>query len=239
MQSKLVGLVLAALVSGNLFAEDLPKSERPANAASGQVIDEAMRILTSMKATEYKHKTDIDEEKGAYYCDCSGFVGYVLNRTVAKDDGKGPFGDGKKRPLAMDYEKRFAAAPVKADGDSNWQRIEKLVDARPGDIIAWRHEVPKPGNTGHVVVVAEAPKVEEDGLVRVVNIDSTSKPQAEDTRAKGTSGIGRCTMWFKVDSDGRPIAHVRGARKSEPKSEAISIGRPLPVQPKSAEKKAA
>jgi hypothetical protein len=136
------------------------------------------------------------------------------------------------RPLAMDYAKGFAAAPAKAEAGARWLRIERLVDARPGDVIAWRHEVPKPGNTGHVVFVAETPTVEEDGLIRVVNIDSTSRPQAEDTRAKGTSGIGRCTMWFKVDAEGRPIAHVRGSRKSEPKSEAISIGRPLPnVQP--------
>jgi len=239
MQAKFLGLVLAILVGGEICARDLAKAEGPANPVSEQVIEEAERILKSLKATEYKHKTDIDEEKGAYYCDCSGFVGYVLNRTAAKDDGKGPFGDGKMRPLAMDYAKGFAAAPVKAEEGARWVQIERLVDARPGDVIAWRHEVPKPGNTGHVVVVAEAPTVEEDGLVRVVNIDSTSKPQAEDTRAKGTSGIGRCTMWFKVDAEGRPIAHIRGVRTSEPKSEAISIGRPLPVRQKVAEKKAA
>src|SRR5262249_15311687 len=151
------------------------------------------------KSTEYKHETQIDEKKGQYYCDCSGFVGYVLKQTVAKGDPKGPLGDGNKRPTAMEFEKAFAKAPTKADGVSKWQRVERLTDARPGDVIAWRHEKPMPGNTGHVVFVAERPVQEDDGLVKVVIVDSTTKPMFDDTRAAGTSGIGRCTMWFKID----------------------------------------
>jgi hypothetical protein len=211
-----------------LQARDFSKDAGPANAAAEQVATEAERILKSIKTTEYKHKTDIDESKGAYFCDCSGFVGYVLNRTTAKHDPKGPLGDGKKRPVAMEYAKAFAAAPTKETEGARWLKIERVVDARPGDVIAWRKEKPKPGNTGHVVIVAERPIVEEDGLVRVVMIDSTTKPQVDDTRAKGTSGIGRGTMWIKVDAEGRPHAHIRGSRKATPVGEAISIGRALP-----------
>jgi hypothetical protein len=206
------------------------------------VHDEAVRILESIKLTEYRHQTDIDEEKGAYYCDCSGFVGYVLNRTVAKGDGKGPFGNGKKRPLAMDYEKGFAAAPEKApsprplpEGEGarpRWQRVGHAVDARPGDVIAWRHEVPKPGNTGHVVIVDQAPVLEKEGLVRVEIIDSTTLPSS-DLAGKGKSGIGRRTMWLAVDKDGQAVGTVRGKRTAKPKMEAVSIGRALtPVEKK-------
>jgi hypothetical protein len=235
-----IALLVVSVLSVRIKARDVAKDDGPANAASKQVLDEAERILKSIKTTKYKHTTDIDEDKGVYYCDCSGFVGYVLNQTVAKDNPKGPLADGKKRPLAMHYEKTFEAAPSKAES-GGWQRIERLTDARPGDIIAWRHEVPKPGNTGHVVIVGERPKVDDDGLVRVVVIDSTTKPQVDDTRAAGTSGIGRGTMWFKVDDEGRPIAYLRGSKKIEPKSEAISIGRALPttVHAKAAGKKAA
>jgi cell wall-associated NlpC family hydrolase len=230
----LMGIAYCGAQAGEVAADD-----GPANAAAESIYDEAMRILRSIKATEYKHKTDIDEDNGAYYCDCSGFVGYVLNRTVAQGDGKGPFGDGKKRPLAMDYEKGFAAAPVKADDGTRWLRIERLMDARPGDVIAWRHEVPKPGNTGHVVILAERPTVDDDGLVRVVVIDSTTKPQVDDTRAAGTSGIGRGSMWFKVDDSGKAVSYLRGSKKAEPKSEAISIGRALPLSKKGVSRKAA
>src|SRR5262245_53706379 len=96
-------LALTGLYVRGLQARDTAKETGPANTAAELVFKEAERILKDIKTTKYEHKTDIDEANGSYYCDCSGFVGYVLNRTVAKDDPKGPFRDGKKRPLAMDY----------------------------------------------------------------------------------------------------------------------------------------
>lgn len=235
-------LLLVVVTCGGLQAKDSPKGDGPANAATQHIHDEAVRILTSLQSTKYQHDTEIDEQKGVYLCDCSGFVGYVLNRTMAKDDPtKGPFGNGRKRPLAMDYEKGFAAAPAKADKpdkSARWQQVARLTDARPGDVIAWRHEKPMPGNTGHVVIVDQKPVVEEGGLVRVVVIDSTTKPQVDDTRAAGTSGVGRGTMWFNVDKDGHAISYLRGSRTAKPKTEAISIGRALPTTEKPARRAA-
>lgn len=227
-------LILVALACCGLQAKGARDNGGPANAATRSVHDEALRILNGIQATIYQHNTEIDEKKGVYRCDCSGFVGYVLGRSVGKDDGKSPLSDGRKRPVAMEYEKFFAAAPAKADRTGRWQRVVRLVDARPGDVIAWRHEKPKPGNTGHVVIVDQAPVVEKDGLVRVVTIDSTTRPQVDDTRAAGTSGVGRGTMWFKVDDAGRPASYVRGSRSAKPKVEAISIGRALPTPEKRA-----
>ncbi len=96
-----------------------------------------------------------------------------------------------------------------------------------------------PGNTGHVVLVAARPVLESDGLVKVVIVDSTTKPMVDDTRAAGTSGIGRCTMWFTIDEEGRPHGSIRGSRKATPKVEAISIGRAVPVRAKPAARRAA
>jgi hypothetical protein len=230
-------LAASGLHAKDTAKNDPTKKDGPANAASEQVYQEAMRILGGLKKTEYKHDTDIDEEKGTYYCDCSGFVGYVLNQTVAKDNPKGPLGDGKKRPLAMHYEKAFEATPKPESG--GWQRVERVADARPGDVMAWRHAEPKPGNTGHVVIIAERPVKDEKGLMRVVVIDSTTKPQVDDTRAAGTSGIGRGTMWIRVDDEGRPAAYLRGSREAKPIAELISIGRPIPATKQNAAKKAA
>jgi hypothetical protein len=223
-----LSVILVSIVCSSVQARNAKKNDGSANAATQSVHEEAVRILNSIKLTEYRHTTDINEKEGAYYCDCSGFVGYVLNRTVAKEDGKGPFHDGRKRPLAMDYEKGFAKAPAEASGDGGWKQVARVSDARPGDVIAWRHEVPKPGNTGHVVIVDQVPVVEKDGLVRVGIIDSTTLPSSDITKDKGKSGIGRRTMWFKVDQDGKAIGYVRGKRTSKVKSEEISIGRALP-----------
>jgi hypothetical protein len=154
------GAALTISACNELQAKAAGRAERPANPAARSVHEEATRILNSIRTTKYKHTTEIDEQKGVYLCDCSGFVGYVLNRSVG-EDGTGALGDGRKRPLAMDYEKFFAAAPLKTgkQNSARWQRIERLADARPGDVIAWRHEVPKPGNTGHVVIVDKRPSV--------------------------------------------------------------------------------
>jgi hypothetical protein len=220
-------LISVAVIGSELVARDTPTqtSDGPANAATKSVHDEAERILGTIQLTAYKHDTDIDEKKGQFYCDCSGFVGYVLNRTVSKDGKKGPFGNGRRRPLAADYERGFEKAPQRPTSGARWQQIARVCDARPGDVIAWRHEVPKPGNTGHVVIVDKKPVVEKDGLVRMDIIDSTTLPSADITGDKGKTGIGRRTMWFKVDSDGRAVAYVRGKRTATPKTEAISIGR--------------
>jgi|tagenome__1003787_1003787.scaffolds.fasta_scaffold20793921_1 hypothetical protein len=232
------GLALAVIICSTLQARVVSKIDQPANAATGSVHEEAVRILNSIHTTKYQHKPDIDEKKGAYYCDCSGFVGYVLSRTVGKEDGKGPLHNGRKWPTAMEYEKFFAAATINAAGDGRWQHIDWLTDARPGDVIAWRHEKPKAGNTGHVVIVDQTPIVEKDGVVRVAVIDSTTLPSIDLTGDKGKTGIGRRTMWFTVDKDGRPHGYIRGSRKAKPKVEAIAIGRALPGAKSGSEKHA-
>ncbi|HVT29031.1 MAG TPA: hypothetical protein VHE81_13530 [Lacipirellulaceae bacterium] len=250
LRRNIAGLLLAAVLCGGLQARDALISVQPANAATQSVHDEAVRILNSVQITEYRHRTQIDEKRGVYRCDCSGFVGYVLNRTIAKDDGKGPLHDGRKHPTAMEYEKFFAAVPAVEKLDvpggqarfaqraaqkgtvprgSPWQRVVHLMDARPGDVIAWCHDKPRPGNTGHVVIVDQAPVREPNGLVRVVVIDSTTLPWHDDTGAQHGNGIGRRTMWFTLDKEGRAYGYVRGSRSSKPKVESISVGRALPV----------
>jgi hypothetical protein len=233
-----VSVISLAVFCGELAAREVPQpvGDTPANLAAKSVHDEATRILGTIQLTAYKHDTDIDEKNGRFYCDCSGFVGYVLNRTVSKDDKKGPFGNGNRRPLARDYERGFEKAPENPTGGARWQQIIRVADARPGDVIAWRHEVPKPNNTGHVVIVDKTPVVEKDGLVRMDIIDSTTLPSADLIGDKGKTGIGRRTMWFKADSDGRPVAYIRGKRTATPKAEPISVGRALPTKAATSEK---
>jgi hypothetical protein len=78
------------------------------------------------------------------------------------------------------------------------------------------------------VIVDQTPIVEKDGVVRVAVIDSTTLPSVDIRGDKGKTGIGRRTMWFTVDKNGRPHGYIRGSRKSKPKVEAIAIGRALP-----------
>ncbi|MEA3434914.1 MAG: hypothetical protein U9R43_00510 [Thermodesulfobacteriota bacterium] len=107
-----------------------------------------------------------------------------------------------------------------------WQRIPRLLDAMPGDFIAWRKlAVPKKGNSGHIVMIMEKPVEEKDGTVRIVVFDSSKSTHAKDSRPKGTSGVGIGTMWFSVDKTGAPVSYFWSSRKKKPKNLPIAIGR--------------
>jgi hypothetical protein len=80
-------------------------------------------------------------------------------------------------------------------------------------------------NTGHIVIVDQTPVREEDGQIRVTLIDSTVTGHADDSRKAGTSGVGRGTMWFTVNEQGRPISYRWKSRTGKAHETPISIGR--------------
>ena len=198
--------------------------------ANSPVADEAHRIHANIRETWYSHKTVVDEGTGRYGVDCSGFATLILKHAAPRQLAAVPHKDTRRRPLAYEFYEAFADAPPTAkESATGWLRVERLRDARPGDFIAWRKIHLEPGeSTGHIVMVDEAPVREPDGRYRVVVMDSTSAPHANDTRKDGANGIGRGTMWFAVDDAGRPTGINWRNRALAPRSASpISIGRVL------------
>jgi hypothetical protein len=85
--------------------------------------------------------------------------------------------------------------------------------------MAWRFETLEKGkNTGHVVILAERPKLDPSGAFYVARVyDSTIETHFDDTRLpdgqpspKGKTGVGSGVINFKIDGDGRPIAYLFG-----------------------------
>jgi hypothetical protein len=142
---------------------------------------------------------------------------------------------GHKRQLADDYEQTFEETTETPKVGSGWQRLERLADARPGDILAWKNPAHKTGehtNTGHVMVIDESPIEEpsaatQDGrkTYRVRVIDSTASPHASDTRAETQSGVGRGTLWLVVDAAGKPIGYRWKSPRGTLHEAPIAIGR--------------
>ncbi|HZZ43593.1 MAG TPA: hypothetical protein VFE58_11700, partial [Tepidisphaeraceae bacterium] len=64
-----------------------------------------------------------------------------------------------------------------------------------------------------------------DNTFRVTVIDSTSSPHANDTRASGTTGVGRGTLWFQVDPAGHPTGFRWKSNGNHFTNLPISIGR--------------
>jgi hypothetical protein len=189
---------------------------------------EAERILQNVKTTEYAHKTDVDEQAGSYKLDCSGLVCLALKKANPDALKAVPKTGTEKRAFAHDFYDCFTAAPIstQAPADAKWVRIAKLADAQPGDVIAWKNENYQPGeNTGHVMIIMEAPVPDGDGILKVVVIDSSAHGHGSDTRKKGESGVGRGTLWFSVGKDGEPIGVRFSSRTGALNPKIMAIGR--------------
>jgi len=197
--------------------------------ASQRVISQASTLLANLKATRYSHRTHVDEERGVVELDCSGLAFFLLRKAAPRSLLTVPIAPGRRRSRAIEFYQAFARAPVlERETVGGWKRVLRLLDAQPGDFIAWRVPVvPTKGDTGHIAVILQKPVLEKDGIVRVVILDSTGSRHAMDSRRKGSGGVGKGVMWYAVDRAGTPIAYYWSSLRREPKAVPIAIGRPI------------
>jgi hypothetical protein len=179
----------------------------------------AESIVNTLTHTDYQHVDKIDPASGVYVCDCNGFVAYVLKSAAPKNLAAIPIdtqaGHPESRPRAFEYYDFFASLTAASTG--GWSRINLLSDAGRGDVMAWRFPTIKTGdNTGHVVILAETPRLDPSGEFYAVRVyDSAAEAHFEDTRLingqpspTGKKGVGSGVLNFKVDGVGHPIAYL-------------------------------
>lgn len=168
-----------------------------------QVAAEAEAVLRAARHTVYQHDTYVDVATRTYDMDCSGYVGYVLEQIAPRHYDTIPAAGG--RPLAFEFYERFSR--LAADGADGWSSVDSLLDARRGDIVAWRSELLEPDfNTGHVFVVVYDPERLPNGVVAVRAYDSSNILHHNDTRARVGStpatGLGVGTIHFRYTEAG-------------------------------------
>jgi len=191
-----------------------------------RLVAEARRMISEFKTTRYTHKTHIDPERGICEVDCSGFLVVILKQVAPEHLKLIP--TKHQRPLAEDFYNAITAPDGQAP--RAWRRIDRVEDAKPGDVITWLKLERQPGdNTGHVMLIAEMPVAESPIHVRVRVLDSTLHGHGHDTRPEGESGIGQGTIWLDVDSNGRPIGYHWKSRKGKLHEVPIAIGRAMPI----------
>ena len=182
-------------------------------------------IVNTLTQTVYQFAEHIDVARGVYDCDCNGFVGHVL-KTVAPDHyALIPREADQLRPRAFEYFDFFASLTPESVG--GWDRIDRLADAGRGDIVCWRFPEIRTGhNTGHVLYLAETPRMQQDGSFQVRIYDSAAQAHFDDTRATGKfpTGVGTGFLNFRVDGEGRPIAFQFGPGE-EFETFPIAVGR--------------
>jgi hypothetical protein len=203
------------------------------NLIPKQIASQAEFVVNNLQQTDYQHTDNIDVDNGIYDCDCNGFVGFVLGNAAPDQYALVPKEANQSRPRAFKYYGFFASLTPESAGA--WRRIDLLGDARRGDIIAWRlPTIEKDQNTGHVVIVAESPTVNDAGIFSVRVYDSAAEPHFDDTRGSGAGqfpiGVGSGVINIIVDGAGRPIAYqfappVSAAFEYRP----IAMGRAEPL----------
>ena len=200
----------------------------PGAPASALVLTEASRELTVMKSSTYDHTTSIDESKGIFNFDCSGFVGYDLANVLPDAIATVRTETSVARPLAKDFEAFFASIPA-GKSKGRWHRVLRAADLVPGDVVAWL----KPAdvissNTGHVMIVhatpTKNPRRADEYIVPV--IDSTASPHGvADSRAPSGTGLGSGTIGLLVDAAGAPYGYRwTGGISANDEITTISLG---------------
>ncbi|KAB2840640.1 hypothetical protein F9K50_05445, partial [bacterium] len=156
----------------------LPSTLRESPDAPTRVLAILAHLERNLQPSHYDHTRRIDLEAGLVRCDCSQLVGAILEEAA-------PAAASEASGLAA----RIFAGIRRVDParpSEGWQRILRIADLRPGDVIAWPTPPGLPSRvSGHVVIAVGPPEAYRNGyLVRIA--DSTSLPHGEDTRAGGS-----------------------------------------------------
>src|SRR5262245_63135063 len=96
-----------------------PPPATSTDVAGRALLDEANRELGLAHDTAYSHFNRINEATGRFHVDCSGFVGYALQRAApeALDELRAAT---LHRPLAEDFVAFFESLPGRLDA-AHWR----------------------------------------------------------------------------------------------------------------------
>jgi cell wall-associated NlpC family hydrolase len=196
------------------------------------VISVLAGIELGLRSSRYSHTTRVDPSSGLYEFDCSGLVAWVLRRASPRAHAAVAWRAKSGRPLARDYYAQIAATRAGAPARWGWSRVDRVEDARAGDVIAWlRPKQIRSTNTGHVAFLVAPPRrVPGEAAAYLLRIADASRYRHEDdSRAEsGRDGYGTGTILVVADPEtGAPIAYGWvGLRSAWVLAAKIAIGRP-------------
>jgi len=219
-------------------ADTRPSADSQDSPPRVEFAREARRVLDATKVTRYSHDNNIDEKKGRYEVDCSGFVGHVLERAAPEAFNtlqvkiKNARSGKMRRLLALHFVEFLSGLEDDSHTSIRWEVIPKVEDIKAGDIVSWlMPEDMESVNTGHVMIASGAarqnPKRDDEFLVPI--FDSTSEPHGKtDKRANDApNGVGEGVIGLIANRKGAPIAYRWVGGASADRETTIKIGRIL------------
>jgi hypothetical protein len=223
-------LALLASATGPAHARDGEVSKTTPQGPP-RVLDVLSQIESSLTFSRYTPFTRIDANAGIYEFDCSGMAAWVLRRAAPAAWHGVKQRSATGRIVARDFVRQIASVREGKPAWA-WERVARVEDARPGDVIAWLKPARWVSNvTGHVGFVMEAPKpsarIDGGHLIRFA--DASRYHHQDDSRAEeGRDGFGVGTILLIRDPEtGAPVAYGWHGDQSAWISETqIVIGRP-------------
>ncbi len=155
------------------------------NIWGGRVITEVDRVMSLLRSTKYTLTNYVVNVDGGYLAvDCSKYVEAILKEVSLAHYSEIPKSSSSGlTSLAKDYYNHFSSLPLQENGTGSWIRIEKIEDARPGDIISYIHDV-EGATTGHVMIICSYPVISNYSpadYCLLIN-DAANSGHFEDTR---------------------------------------------------------
>ena len=182
-----------------------------------------------MRSTDYTHEVSVDEAAGTYDYDCSGFIDYALVRVLPEHFRE--FQEATRtRPLAQDFVTYFTGDAFSLPAD--WAKVARVADLLPGDIVGWLAVPDDYGDTGHVMLVRNAPRADaaSPGAYDVDIWDATIDAHGTDDSRLGqvdATGLGTGTIVLYTDASGAPARHSWSPQATTVDTTQVGLGRPL------------
>jgi hypothetical protein len=194
------------------------------HARGDLIAKETELVLSRVRHTDFEHEHVVDPETGTYKVDDAAFVGLLLEHSAPEEFARIQKRTHKRYPRAIEIYDFLVA-----HSHHGWERVVKLAEARPGDIIAWKpSKTTRERDGGHVAVVARAPEFDTETETWTVCVhDSSSVAHFDDSRVRGRKyhpGVGSGALKFRADSQGAPAA-VQVGPNSKFHKYLIVIGR--------------
>ncbi len=201
-----------AFATGCGYTDTVPPPRTPGGVPGpgGPALhDEALRQLAAVKSTEFivrGEQTRVDEARGIFEYNESGFVDYAVNN-VAPDaiaQLMRVLSHRRTRPTAETYAFLLRQIPL-GGSVGRWFHVPDVASLQPGDVIACR-----PAETddtrgkdqlfGRMAIVDGPPRERAPGEWRVPVIDSSAGHGGDDPRRpNGPNGLGRGAMVLVVE----------------------------------------
>jgi len=203
-------------------------------------LSEATKLLAAITPakTNYQHKEIVvtwpDAGEAQCRTDCSGLLDAVLKRSYHLSDEQLATWFGAKRPLATHYHSTI-------ERGRGFLEIKKVAEIQPGDILAIKYP-PGGENTGHVMLVADKPRLHNASAPLVENtqqwevdiIDSTRSAHGSgDTRMhadkSSSDGLGKGTIRIYANENGEVAGYTwsvgKSSKFSDQATHSLAIGR--------------